>query len=201
MATTSHAFEHVPNLADPILAAIDRHNEAWSVFQVAPEGEASEVANLETYDALTALLTTPCGTRFGSLSLLQHLRWWLAEEAPNASAYGEEWAIAEARAADLTLFLGSPPLPAAVPFDFQKLGPVASQIVRRTASLYDGPAFDMWAPEDLPGSIEPWQAVAPIRPDTPYSKSLRLLDGMGEAFAALSLICGGLIVIGLATLA
>ena len=84
MATTSHAFEHVPNLADPILAVIDRHNEAWSVFQVAPEGEASEVASLETYDALTALLTTACATRFGSLALLSHLRWWIAEEAVNA---------------------------------------------------------------------------------------------------------------------
>lgn len=201
MATTSHAFEHVPNLADPILAVIDRHNEAWSVFQVAPEGEASEAASLETYDASTALLTTPCGTRFGSLALLQHLRWWIKEEACNAGAYGEEWAIAEARAADLTLFLGTPPLPAAMPSNFQKLGPIASHVVRRTASLYDGPAFDMWAPEDLPGSIEPWQAVAPIRPDTSHSRSLRLLDSMGEAFAALALICGGLVVIGLATLA
>jgi hypothetical protein len=43
--------------------------------------------------------------------------------------------------------------------------------------------------------------VTPIRPDTPYSRSLRLLDGMGEAFAAFSLICGGIFVIGLVTLA
>ena len=33
--------ETVPYHADPILAAIDRHAEAWSVFQVAPEGAAS----------------------------------------------------------------------------------------------------------------------------------------------------------------
>ena len=200
MATTSHAFEHVPNLADPILAVIDRHNEAWSVFQVAPEGEASQVASLETYDALTALLTTPCGTRFGSLALLQHLRWWLAEEACNAGAYAEEWAIAEARASDLTLFLGVPPLPAVYP-EWQTIGQVASCVVRNAAKQYHIPALDLPASEDQPGSIEPWQAVAPIRPDTPYSRSLRLLDGMGEAFAALSLICGGLVVIGFATLA
>jgi hypothetical protein len=200
MASTTHAFEHVPNLADPILAVIDRHSEAWSVFQAAPEGEASEIANLETFDALTALLTTSCATRFGSLALLQHLRWWLAEEARNAGGYGEDWAIAEARASDLTLFLGTPPLPAVYP-EWQPIGQPASRVVLRTASLYDGPAFDLWAPEDQPGSIEPWQAVAPIRPDTPYSRSLRLLDGMGEALAALSLICGGIVVIGLATLA
>jgi hypothetical protein len=142
MATTTHAFEHVPNFADPILAAINRHNEAWSVFQVAPEGEASETANLETYDALTALLTTSCGTRFGSLPLLQHLRWWLTEEAVNAGAYGEEWAIAEARAADLTLFLGTPPLPVVYP-EWQPLGEAASRVVLHTACLYDGAAFDM----------------------------------------------------------
>lgn len=33
--------EIVPYYADPIFAAIDRHSEAWSVFQVAPEGKAS----------------------------------------------------------------------------------------------------------------------------------------------------------------
>ena len=169
------------------------------MFQVAPEGEASEVANLETYDALTALLTTSCATRFGSLALLSHLRWWLAEEAVNAGAYGEDWSVAQARAADLTLFLGTPPVPAASS-NWQPLGRAAARVVSR-ARLYDGPAFDLWASEDQPGSIEPWQAVAPIRPDTPYSRSLRLLDGMGEAFAGLSLICGGLVVIGLATLA
>ena len=99
---------HVPNLKDPILAVIDRHREAWSVFQVALEGGASEAASLETYDSLTALLGASCATRFGSIALLQHLRWWLAEEAVNAPAYGEQWGAARARAADLTIFLGVP---------------------------------------------------------------------------------------------
>ncbi|KQQ37530.1 hypothetical protein ASF58_23465 [Methylobacterium sp. Leaf125] len=35
----------------------------------------------------------------------------------------------------------------------------------------------------------------------PLAPALRLLDRLGEAVAALSLICGGLLVIGLATLA
>ena len=40
MATTSHALraiEHVPFHADPILAAIDAHDEAWSVWQMATD--------------------------------------------------------------------------------------------------------------------------------------------------------------------
>lgn len=201
MATTSHAstVEHVPNLKDPILAAIDRHAEAWAVYQVAPDGEASEVANLETFDALAALLSTSCATWFGSLALLSHLRWWIAEEAVNAGGYDEHWDMAQARAADLTLFLGTPPVPAVKPCPY-RFGDAVTQTVRR-ARRYDGPAFDFATPEDQPGSIEPWQAVAAIRPNTPYSRSLRVLDGMGEAFAALSLICGGLVVVSLATLA
>jgi hypothetical protein len=99
---------HVLNLKDPILAVINRHQDAWSAFQVAPEGEASEAANLETYDALMELLKAPCATRFGNIALLQHLRWWLAEEAVNAAAYGEQRGAAQARAADLTMFLGVP---------------------------------------------------------------------------------------------
>ncbi|MCJ2036413.1 hypothetical protein [Methylobacterium sp. J-068] len=191
---------HVPNLKDPILAVIDRHLEAWSVYQVAPEGEASEVANLETFDAISALLTTACATRFGSLALLSHLRWWLAEEAVNADGYGEHWQMAQARAADLTLFLGTPPVPAVYP-EAHKVGHAAARVVRQAMRRISSPLFEMYGPEDLPGAINGWQAVAPIRPDTAFSRSLRALDGMGETFAALSLICGGLVIIGLATLA
>ncbi|NEU14952.1 hypothetical protein G3T14_23170, partial [Methylobacterium sp. BTF04] len=55
--------------------------------------------------------------------------------------------------------------------------------------------------EPLPGEVEPWQAVAPIRPDTAFVRSPRLLNGLGEAFAALVLIGGGALLVGLATLA
>ena len=40
MATTASCLriiEHAPFHADPILAAIDAHDEAWSVWQVAPD--------------------------------------------------------------------------------------------------------------------------------------------------------------------
>jgi hypothetical protein len=66
--------ERVPFHADPILAAIERHEEAWAVFQVAPDGEASLRADAENDAALADLLATPCATQFGAFALLRHLR-------------------------------------------------------------------------------------------------------------------------------
>lgn len=203
--TAASIIDHVPAFADPILAAIDRHDEAWAVFQVAPEGAAAAEAETAMSAALDALLGSSCATRFGGLALLRHLRWWLAEEAGQADQHQPAYGQALARADDLTLFLGSDvsslqalgerPVRLAVP---------ASRVARKLAdgrSLYTGPSFDFEAPEIPPGTIEPWQAVAPTRPDTAHVRSLRFLDGMGEAFAALTLICGGALLVGLATLA
>lgn len=92
---------------DPILSAVQRHRAAFDAFQVAPEGAASLIANDE-YDAATeALVAMPCATRFGALSLLAHLRWWLAEEAEFADGHQPGYRLAQARAGDLTLFLGT----------------------------------------------------------------------------------------------
>lgn len=98
--------DRVPFHADPVLAAIERHSEAWAVFQVARPGADRELAVDDMQTALTALLGTACATRAGAFCLIQHLRWWLAEEAPNAGAYGDAWAVARAREADLSKFLG-----------------------------------------------------------------------------------------------
>ena len=54
--------------------------------------------------------------------------------------------------------------------------------------------------ETQPGSIEPWQAVAPVRPHTAHSRSLRFLDTAGELLAAVAIIGGGIVLTGLATL-
>lgn len=54
--------------------------------------------------------------------------------------------------------------------------------------------------EPIPGEVEPWEAVEPIRPDTARSRSLRFLDVAGELFAAIAIIGGGMILIGLASL-
>ena len=146
MATTLHVrtIEHIPFHADPILAAIDHHDEAWSVWQCASDALVAR-RHVEMEGALARLLATPCATQFGSLALLRHLRWHIQHD-------GITDAAVLARASDLALYLR---------LDF------------------------------LP--VEP--ARAPLAP------TLRLLNGLGEAVAALSLTCGGLVVIGLATLA
>ncbi|SDO18339.1 hypothetical protein SAMN05216360_11613 [Methylobacterium phyllostachyos] len=54
--------------------------------------------------------------------------------------------------------------------------------------------------EAQPGTIEPWQAVTPVRPDTAHSRSLRFLDTAGELLAAVAIIGGGMVLTGLATL-
>ena len=168
--------DRVPFHADPVLAAIERHEEAWSVFQVAPEGEASERADAETFDALHALLATPCATRAGMFCLIRHLRWWLAEEAPNAKAHTidggvDAWAVAEAREADLSKALGVEPiqrLPLALP-----------------SGRLRGPVIDL----------------RPVSPPVPALARLgRAVGHAGELLAAITLVAGGVGFAGLATL-
>lgn len=54
--------------------------------------------------------------------------------------------------------------------------------------------------EPVPGEVEPWEVVEPIRPDTAHSRSLRFLDVAGELFAAIGIIGGGMVLTGLASL-
>ena len=80
--------DHVPAFADPILAAIDAHAEAYAVFQAAAEGKPTEPAKI----VMGAPLAAACKTRFGGLALLRHLRSWLAEEAEFAAHYEPSYA-------------------------------------------------------------------------------------------------------------
>ncbi|KQQ39137.1 hypothetical protein ASF58_22865 [Methylobacterium sp. Leaf125] len=145
MATTPHAhvIEHVPFHADPILAAIDHHDEAWSVWQSASDALVAR-RHVEMEGALARLLATPCATQFGALALLRHLRWHIQHDGITDAAVLD-------RAADLALYLR---------LDFPAAEPARARL----------------------------------------APALRLLCGLGEAVAALSLICGGLLVIGVATL-
>lgn len=69
--------------------------------------------------------------------------------------------------------------------------PVRAPVDRRYRNLPDEPQ---------PGTIEPWQAVCPVRPDTAHSRSLRFLDATGELLAAVAIIGGGIVLTGLASL-
>ncbi|MCJ2069578.1 hypothetical protein MKK75_12385, partial [Methylobacterium sp. J-030] len=42
--------------------------------------------------------------------------------------------------------------------------------------------------EPVPGGIEAWEAVAPVRPDTAHSRALRFLDVGAELLAAVAII-------------
>ncbi|MCJ2115179.1 hypothetical protein MKK65_00950 [Methylobacterium sp. J-001] len=53
----------------------------------------------------------------------------------------------------------------------------------------------------MPGAIEPWEAVAPIRPDTAHVRARRFLDLAGEALAAALIIAGGMFAYGYLPLA
>ena len=169
--------ERVPFHADPILAATERHSEAWSAFQVALPGKPSELADDETFAALTALLGTPCATRAGAFCLLRHLRWWLDEEAPNADAYGDEWRVAQAREADLTLLLGC---------DGVRRIPMALPLGRLSGPVPALPAHV---------TIEAGPAPAPA-----LVRLSRAAGSAGELLACLVLVAGGCVLTGFATL-
>ncbi|MCJ2124349.1 hypothetical protein [Methylobacterium sp. J-077] len=172
---------------------------------MAPEGRPSVIANDEYDAASEALVSTACSTRFGALAFLAHLRWWLTEEADFQDGHQPAYGLAEARAADLTLFLGTPLPPAVIP-NAVPLGHAAAGVVRQLAH---GPASEHHWPEDQfcalhdearPGEDEPWRVVMPVRPDTAHVRAPRFLDIAGELLAAAFIIGGGMVLTGLATL-
>ncbi|MDR7039863.1 hypothetical protein J2X36_004641 [Methylobacterium sp. BE186] len=97
----SHAYasviEHVPFHADPVLAAIDGHDEAWSMWQVASETNLRS-ARAAMDQALARLVATPYATRFGAVALLRHLRWHIEHDKIADAAV-------LARASDAALYL------------------------------------------------------------------------------------------------
>ncbi|MDR7038935.1 hypothetical protein J2X36_003707 [Methylobacterium sp. BE186] len=111
----SHAYpsviEHVPFHADPILMAIDGHDEAWSMWQVAPETNLLS-ARAAMDQTLARLLATPYATRFGAVALLRHLRWHIEhDEITDAAVL--------ARASDAALYLN---------VDFRPAGPPRGRV-------------------------------------------------------------------------
>ena len=199
MATIFHASTQ----PDPIHAAIARHRSAYEVFWAASDRRAAAIANGECDAATDALVVTSCASRFGALTLLGHLRWWLALEAEFLAADRPSYGIAEARAADLTLFLSTNLPPVAIP----RAMPMGRLTARRPSeSLPPQSIYRRRAPmrppnENLPGEIEPWQATSAVRPDTAFVRALRVMDASGEFLAAIAIIAGGTLLTALATLA
>jgi len=74
----------------------------------------------------------------------------------------------------------------------------------KARAYFPSPIYGRSAPtlppdEPVPGEPEAWEAVQPIRPDTPHVRALRFLNASGDLLAALVLIGGGMGLIGLAT--
>ena len=161
---------HVPTQSDPIFAAIAAHRAAYDAYQVAPEGKASIIAN-DDYDAASDdLVASACSTRFGALALLEHLRWWLADEADFRSGHEPAYSIAEARAADLTLLLGDAPSTAVAIPQAAPCGRLGTD------------ALASWLPASQPARLSRCLAVA------------------GDGLTAFLLICGGAFLTGFASL-
>ncbi|TXM96545.1 hypothetical protein FV242_33430 [Methylobacterium sp. WL64] len=84
--------------------------------------------------------------------------------------------------------------------NFSQPVPVRSTSARTGRQIPLDRRFIAMPDETQPGTIEAWEAVAPIRPDTAHSRSLRFLDVAGELLAAVAIIAGGMVLTGLATL-
>ena len=76
--------------------------------------------------------------------------------------------------------------------------PLASMSAKRRPidTVYARPAPMLDINEDAPGTVEAWEAVAPIRPDTAYVRAPRFLDRAGELLTAAIIIAGGVFAYG-----
>ncbi|GJD47000.1 hypothetical protein AFCDBAGC_4885 [Methylobacterium cerastii] len=67
---------------------------------------------------------------------------------------------------------------------------------RFTATIYARPQPTIEHDEAVPGTVEAWEAIAPIRPDTAHVRSPRFLDLAGELVSAFLIIAGGVLAYG-----
>lgn len=68
---------------------------------------------------------------------------------------------------------------------------------RRFAStFYARPQPHLEPDEAPPGTVEPWEAVPPIRPDTAHVRAPRFLDLAGELVSAVLIIAGSVLAYG-----
>ncbi|TXN00580.1 hypothetical protein FV242_21545 [Methylobacterium sp. WL64] len=67
---------------------------------------------------------------------------------------------------------------------------------RLTSVLYTSPRPALEADEAAPGTVEAWELVAPVRPDTAHVRAPRFLDLAGELATATLIIAGGVFAYG-----
>lgn len=97
----------VPTAADPILAAIAAHRDAWRDFANATPESVTETA-LAQRTAMADMLGTACTTRTGADALFRHLRACLAAGGRNLDLGTIGRSLITARAFDLALLLDIP---------------------------------------------------------------------------------------------
>ncbi|MGH1571761.1 hypothetical protein ACRAWG_15120 [Methylobacterium sp. P31] len=160
---------------DPVLAAIDHHAECWAVYQIAHSGRASETAEDALSVALDELLATPCGSHFGALALVRHLRWLIREDGITTETDDVLGRLVLVREADLSRFAGSDLPPDALP--------VASPLGRLCPPVVPALPPVLRAPEG----------------DPILRRVLRAVGLAGEILSALVIIGGGCSLVGLAS--
>ncbi|MDF2599786.1 MAG: hypothetical protein K0Q54_2609 [Methylobacterium brachiatum] len=67
---------------------------------------------------------------------------------------------------------------------------------RRSDTTYAKPRPVIEPDEVAPGTVEAWEAIAPIRPDTAHVRAPRFLDLAGELATATLIIAGGVFAYG-----
>ena len=77
----------------------------------------------------------------------------------------------------------------------------AGERSRSPAAHYNRARASLEVDEAAPGSVEAWEAVAPIRPDTAHVRAPRFLDLAGELLTATMIIAGGVFAYGYLPLA
>jgi len=72
----------------------------------------------------------------------------------------------------------------------------AGERSRSPSALYNRAKPPLEADEAVPGTVEAWEAIASIRPDTAHVRAPRFLDVASELLTALIIIAGGVFAYG-----
>ena len=77
----------------------------------------------------------------------------------------------------------------------------AGERPRSPSDLYNRAKPPLEADEAVPGTVEAWELISPVRPDTAHVRAPRFLDLAGELLTATIIIAGGVFAYGYLPLA